>query len=157
MLYAVQLVLYIHIYDVYMPANTMTFITELKKLFEFDFINPIKYHAWIHNKYFRISDLLMGSESILFDSEDQMYNIVDELQLYIMIVLFYIILISILLTLRHIICCSKSTRHFFRDKIWKINKRVMYNWTIRLVMVMYIQLCISSFNQMRLWVNASIY
>lgn len=49
LLYACQMVLYLHIYEVYMPANAFAFLIEFKKLIEFDWLNPVKYYTWTHD------------------------------------------------------------------------------------------------------------
>jgi hypothetical protein len=68
--FACQMVLYTHIYEVYMPANAITFMAEFKKLVEFDWLNPIKYYIWVSGQKFRISDAIQGTVALHFDNED---------------------------------------------------------------------------------------
>jgi hypothetical protein len=157
LLYACQMVMYLNIYKVYMPANVMTFLVEFKKLIEFDWLNPIKYYTWFKDNKFRLSDYLSGTEPLPFDNEDQTYSIIDELQFYVLLIMLFAFVCIIMWMCRHSIFWSRRTRHWFRDSLQVVKQTVFFNWTIRFITVMYMQLCITNFNQMRLWMNQSIY
>lgn len=144
--FACQMVLYLHIYQIYMPANAITFVIEFKKLIEFDWLNPVKYYTWSQDQKFRLSDWLMGIERLPFDNDDQTYSIIDELQIYVFAVLIYLFIYFTTLALRYIFFCSRKLRHFFRDHAEAMNKKVLYNWVIRLICVIYVQLCITNFH-----------
>jgi hypothetical protein len=81
----------------------------------------------------------------------------DELQFYIMITLACLAAVIIMSILRRVNCCSKRARHWFRDVVHFVVGSVFWNWTIRILQVMYIQLCLTNFNQIRLWNKDSVH
>jgi hypothetical protein len=146
LIYACQMVMYLNIYKVYMPANVMTFLVEFKKLIEFDWLNPIKYYTWFKDNKFRLSDYLSGTEPLPFDNEDQTFSIIDELQFYVLLIMLFAFVSLFMWMCRYSIFWSRRTRHWFRDSLQLVNETVFFNWTIRFITVMYIQLCITNFN-----------
>jgi len=117
LLYACQMVLYINIYDVYMPANAQEFITSFRRLVEFDWLNPVKYYITFWDRNFRLSDYLSGTGPQPFDTEDQSFNILEELQFYAILTVITISIIIILGIIRTVIICSESKRQWASDKL----------------------------------------
>lgn len=143
-------------YDAYIPANTEIMLGRLKRIIEWDMLNPVRYYQINYSK-FRISDWLVGAEPQPFDNEDQQRSIVDELQFYLGLALLLIGLALLFAFCRRFRCIPRKPRHGFRAASRWLHKKFTYNWSIRYVTAAFLPLSVTCGYQLSMWMRESIY
>ena len=147
MFFTLQIICYLKIYDVAIPANADIYVVEFTKLIEFDVLNPDSIIQLItSNPDFKLIDWLMGKTK--FNSNGNP-SIMDDLRLYIMAAA---VAIAVLLILSVLLIC-KRCRQTIKSLIVKTFHKMVFNGLIRSLTIMYISLCMSFGSQIRVFMQ----
>ena len=137
-----QIICYLTIYTVPLPANTSIYMVEFTKLIEFTVLNPDSLiQAVIGDPEFKLVNLMSN-----YIKSDGALSMADDLSFYLLVLLVCSIL---MLTLCVVSFAVKRLKAIGTKLLRKIIKKFLFNGMIRSITIAYIKLCISFGSQVK--------
>ena len=151
---AMQMVVYVYLFNIKMPAIAQIVMSQFKQLIEFHILNPEKLHQKLTDPDFRLAKAIRGIEGE-YESQDQQWSVFQEIFVFFFLAMLClgVILVLILVSLK----VSKNTRAEIRKHVQSVKKRVVYNGLILVYKIAAFKICIAIGNQMKLVVYHSPY
>ena len=94
LLYTLQIVCYLDIYDINLPANAQLYNDRITSVIEFDYINPTRY-VQLANVKFTLQKWLAGDD-VNVDHEDQTVLMLDDMQMPIYITIVVLLVAGVM-------------------------------------------------------------
>ena len=140
--FTMQIICYLVIYDIPLPANTDIYIIEFTKLIEFDILNPDGILRKITgDPDIKLVNLMTG----LAKKKEGEPNMVDDFSFFIMIgigaaaTLCFVFCVYVLLKIFN----NPERKEKLINFMLKMKRKVFFNTIIRSITIIYIQLCMS--------------
>jgi len=150
--FSLQLIAYINIFSFDTPAFTLIVLGELKSLVKFESLNP-EGIVRVWNPDFVLLSWLIAKKKVLVTHKNQMQSMLGDMEVYILIGFFALLLVSMLFLLMLIPCC----RNKVKELLLSIRKKTFWNGIIQYFNVAYIEITISCLTQLVMLVNGSEY
>ena len=146
MFFTLQIMCYLVIYDIPIPANAGIFLVEFTRLIEFDILNPETFIRLITgNPDFDLVGYITGVSPF----EAGQVGILNELVFFIFAVVAALVVIIFMILITAVTCI----RTRIVNLLIRLKKQFFFNGLIRSVTIMYIQVCMSAGNQVKLWIQ----
>ena len=134
--FTMQIICYLVIYTVSLPANTSIYMVEFTKLIEFTVLNPDSLiQLAIGDPEFKLVNLMSG-----YIKTDGALSMADDLSFYLLVLLFGSILMVTLCVVYFTIIKARAKLKKLKDFLMK---KFFCNGMIRSITIAYIKLCIS--------------
>jgi hypothetical protein len=148
--FTLQIMVYLTIYDIRIPANAEVYIAQARKIIEFEILNVEVLVQKFIDPSFSLKRLLLPSKEAIV-SEDQEKSILNEMRMFIMIGILGLLILILALILGRV----KKFRDKITAKLQTAKKKFLYNGTIRSVYLTYMKLAISVADQLGLYAAGS--
>lgn len=125
MFYAFQMLAYLRIFEVPIPANLDLFLNEMTKLVEFEMLNVNFILSMIWPDFDLKAWLNGGLRN--FKNPDQDVSVLDDLNVYIMFLVIFVAIVVLLIILVVMLPCLRQK---IKDLLLKIKGMVMFNMLI---------------------------
>jgi len=109
MFFAIQIMVYLRIYDVPFPANVVIYVKQFESLIKFDLLNPIAIAKLFHPDFdFKV--YVLGMKDLVKTDPDQSASIVGDMFFFLMAGAVLSIIVTLMLLIKFLL-------PVFRDKI----------------------------------------
>lgn len=145
--FTLQIICYLEIYDTAIPPNADIYVAEFKKIIEFDMLNP-EGIIRIFDPEFSIKAIMTPKTASVTDAAPK--SMMDDLKMFV----FALILALVVIT--GLCCLSRIERFkgFVIKTLVGFKKKFFFNGLLRSLTIAYIQSCISSGAQIRMFLNS---
>ena len=149
---AMQMMVYVMLFNLQISAVTEMILEEFKKLVEFQLLNPEKLLQQVYDPEFTIKGWIFATKEQII-SKDQMVSMLDELIVYIFIVALF--LLSLCLLGLAWSCSWAERRDKIKSRLKSIIDNTVFNGLINSLKISLFKYCYAIGNQVRLLVYES--
>ena len=147
--FAMQLVQSLSALGLDVPANSVIFLGEFRKLIRLELLNPrglisLWKPGWSYGELF-------GAKSTTVVSKDQEVSVVEGLEIYLVLLGFLLVFLALMGIGMLVI----KFRERIREALEALWTKTFWNNTIRSILLAYLDLCLSAAGQLRLWLKDS--
>jgi len=153
MFFAMQIMVYLSIYDVPFPANVVVYVKQFESLIKFDLLNPVAI-AKLFDPDFDFKVYVLGMKDLVKTDPDQSASIVGDIFFFLMAGTVLIIIVILMLIAKLLL---PMLRDKINTKIQAFKKKFLWNGVIRSTNISFIQVCITCGVQLKLLVKGSKY
>lgn len=133
MYYAMQLALYVDIYDVATPANVVIFQEQFQNMIEFKALNP-EGGVKLFIPEFKLMDWIKGQKTLIVINPDQNASPMQDMIVYIVIASAGLVFIIVLAVIAFAV---KKYKDKIKEKLGALKSKLVWNGILRSMSVSY--------------------